>query len=509
MHDDHDHAHGSADSGSTNPWPDRVNEAYFDAMGADFGQRTRDRINWMCAQATGGTALDVGCSQGIASILMAREGMRVLGVDIFQPAVDYALAERAKEIGSVRERLQFRCSELAAIAGESFDTVLMGEVIEHQTNAVKFIRHAATLVAPGGRLVITVPFGLHPWPDHKSTVFPGDIVDALNEGFVVRQLDVVDGYIRAIAERTTGSEGSGATALKATEKGAFESQAGFYATRRHEQELATQLAGLEGQRQKLEAETAKRAQSLAVAEALLAELRLGIETHRKRESDLVQVSMELAQHKVRVADLQQRCEADHRRTAQLEAGLEEVRRNERQLQAKVTSQLKDLERQQQLVRQVEELQRNEQQLHARIGTMQQDLAVAQDKRSGHYAHLLAERERAGRLMSLATRLHEDNARYQHSIALAVGRAVLDLRTPRGIVGFRAPSGARCAVTASGKAGKRSSIHSRCRRSRRSIACRAFRPPARTMPRQGSPATRRSRCRLRAGPRTPRPAVFAS
>ena len=69
MHDDHksDAGHDAAD-----PRADRINEAYHDAMGAAFGQKTRERINWMCSQARGTTVLDVGCSQGIASILRRR-----------------------------------------------------------------------------------------------------------------------------------------------------------------------------------------------------------------------------------------------------------------------------------------------------------------------------------------------------------------------------------------------------------------------------------------------------
>lgn len=234
MHDDHQHEEGHGES--SNPWPDRINEAYYDAMGADFGRRTRDRINWMCAQAKGETALDVGCSQGITSILLAREGMRVTGIDIFEPAVSYANSERNKELASVRTRLTFICTDLADVRDQSFDTVILGEVVEHQTNPKKFISQAAGLVAKGGRLVLTVPFGLHPWPDHKSTIFPGDVVDALAQDFSVTLIDVEQGYIRLVAERHAqhAQERDAASLLRATERGALEVQSHFHeATAEH------------------------------------------------------------------------------------------------------------------------------------------------------------------------------------------------------------------------------------------------------------------------------------
>ena len=48
MHDDHDHEEGGQEGAAI--WLDRVNEAYYDRLGGGMGMRTRDRINWMCAQ---------------------------------------------------------------------------------------------------------------------------------------------------------------------------------------------------------------------------------------------------------------------------------------------------------------------------------------------------------------------------------------------------------------------------------------------------------------------------
>ena len=244
MHDDH---HQDDHGESSNPWADRINEAYYDGMGADFGRRTRDRINWMCAQAKGDTALDVGCSQGITSILLAREGMNVVGVDIFEPAIAYANGERAKEIPSVQARLTFLCSDLAEVRDAAFDTVILGEVVEHQTNPQKFIRQAAALVSDHGRLVLTVPYGLHPWPDHKSTIFPRDVVDAISAEFGVVTLDVEQGYIRLVADRNVaGSSGDSVSrVVQATERGALEVQNHLHEIAGEQRQVQKKAQGLE------------------------------------------------------------------------------------------------------------------------------------------------------------------------------------------------------------------------------------------------------------------------
>ncbi|UOK57815.1 hypothetical protein MGI18_26475 [Bacillus sp. OVS6] len=55
---------------------DRVNEAYYGALGTDFSKKTRERINWIVTHVLGSKVLDIGCSQGINAILLGREGKK-------------------------------------------------------------------------------------------------------------------------------------------------------------------------------------------------------------------------------------------------------------------------------------------------------------------------------------------------------------------------------------------------------------------------------------------------
>src|SRR4051794_20388971 len=107
---------------------DRITELYRGDLGPAASQRrARARIHWMCAAVQGDDVLDLGCSQGIASILLAREGHRVIGVDVERAALEFAQSERAKEEPHVTERLEFRFGEGADLpfADGSFDTVLL------------------------------------------------------------------------------------------------------------------------------------------------------------------------------------------------------------------------------------------------------------------------------------------------------------------------------------------------------------------------------------------------
>lgn len=478
MHDDHDHdaEHGG---GASNPWADRVNEAYYDGMGAAFGQKTRERINWMCSQVQGSSVLDVGCSQGIASILMAREGLRVTGLDIYPPAIEYAMGERAKEIETVQQRLDFRCGELSTIGDDVFDTVVMGEVVEHQTNPQRFIRQGAARVAPGGRLIVTVPFGLNPWPDHKSTVFPRDLHDAIADAFAMVSLEVTDGYIRIVADRRRAGEAAQdhtRVLLQETEKGARDSQVNYYAVSATSQQHAKAKAALEvdgrvyrerlakltarvaelerevavaserasGQQAALEAAQQAAANLAAQQAEMLRVTREASDASRAEQAELLKASRDdLADARKAQTDLAdlhaRRLEEVLQQAVNLQAELALARNEEHAAAARVRALEADLlARQSDLVamRETDGARvRAANELDARLKKMTAELKDAQEKRSAHWAKLEAERARAQQLIELATRLHEENQRFDQSIALGIGRAMLGLGSVRGIIGF--------------------------------------------------------------------------
>jgi SAM-dependent methyltransferase/spore maturation protein CgeB len=180
---------------------DRISEVYKGEIWAESTQQVaRDRIHWLVGQASG-DVLDIGCSQGIASILCARRGLTVVGVDIQADRVEYARSERDGEPEDVRGRLDFRLADGSALdfPDASFDTVLMGEIVEHSEDASPLLAEAARVLRPQGLLVLTTPFGLSRHHDHYATFYVDSLVRLLAPHVSVESLDIVGKYLRVRA----------------------------------------------------------------------------------------------------------------------------------------------------------------------------------------------------------------------------------------------------------------------------------------------------------------------
>jgi 2-polyprenyl-6-hydroxyphenyl methylase/3-demethylubiquinone-9 3-methyltransferase len=97
--------------------------------------------------------LDIGCGGGLLSEPMARLGATVIGVDAGAEAIGVACAHAA-ESGLA---IDYRCSsaEDLAASGARFDTVLALEIVEHVADVDAFCGALATLLQPGGTLVMS------------------------------------------------------------------------------------------------------------------------------------------------------------------------------------------------------------------------------------------------------------------------------------------------------------------------------------------------------------------
>jgi 2-polyprenyl-6-hydroxyphenyl methylase / 3-demethylubiquinone-9 3-methyltransferase len=97
--------------------------------------------------------LDIGCGGGLIAEPLARLGATVTAID---PAADTIAAARA-HAASQGLTIDYR-AELAeglAAAGETFDAVVCLEVVEHVPDVRAFLRVAASLVRPGGLLIVS------------------------------------------------------------------------------------------------------------------------------------------------------------------------------------------------------------------------------------------------------------------------------------------------------------------------------------------------------------------
>lgn len=191
-------------SGMSESGGDRINDVYLGTLGSDeVRARAHRRLGWIREQVRGPRVLDVGCSGGILSVLLARDGHRVLGVDVRREAIDEAQALRAAEPAAVRDRLEFRVADLSGstVLGDAFDTVVLGEVIEHLPEPRPLLENVRERLAPGSRLVLTTPFGSMPHPDHHQTFLLSSFAALVRPLFALESLTVSVPYILFVGSR--------------------------------------------------------------------------------------------------------------------------------------------------------------------------------------------------------------------------------------------------------------------------------------------------------------------
>lgn len=184
---------------------DRVNEAYYGALGDDFSKKTRDRINWIVTQVDGDLILDIGCSQGIAAILLGREGKRVDGIDISEESINYAKEELEKEHNSVKEQVTFQVKNFLTddIPQKNYSTILLTEVLEHIADPHSFLKKVHDLVKEDGKIIVTVPFGINDFIDHKRTYYYSLLMEHLSAHFKIESVQYLGKWIGVICKATS------------------------------------------------------------------------------------------------------------------------------------------------------------------------------------------------------------------------------------------------------------------------------------------------------------------
>jgi 2-polyprenyl-6-hydroxyphenyl methylase/3-demethylubiquinone-9 3-methyltransferase len=125
-----------------------VRVAYIrDRAAEQFG---RDAKHLGCLK--GLRVLDIGCGAGILSEPLARLGADMVGID---PALENIEAARLHASdGGVAIDYRATTAETLAAAGERFDVVLAMEVVEHVVDVPAFVATCASMVKPGGLLVM-------------------------------------------------------------------------------------------------------------------------------------------------------------------------------------------------------------------------------------------------------------------------------------------------------------------------------------------------------------------
>ena len=189
---------------------DRIYEAYFNDLGREFGEKVRERVHWLLEQAKGETILDIGCSQGLFPILLGREGKDVIGLDLMEEAIEFARKALEKESPDTQRHVDFMAANFMDrdFGEQKFDSVVMGEILEHIADPGRFVNKAKELLIDGGRLLVTVPFGVNDYFDHKRTYYLKDLLEFAEEDLQITEIKFFGKWVGVIYQKGDSLKGN-------------------------------------------------------------------------------------------------------------------------------------------------------------------------------------------------------------------------------------------------------------------------------------------------------------
>lgn len=138
--------------------------------------------------------LDLGCGTGWFSIILAKRGAYVHGIDISAKGID--VAERRAEINGVADRVSFSVMSIYDLSFEKeyFDEVIGLSVLHHVNEKKILCNELKRILKPGGRCVFNEPFGESEILEKIRLLVPVEIMEEdkthWNEQVKYKDLDV-------------------------------------------------------------------------------------------------------------------------------------------------------------------------------------------------------------------------------------------------------------------------------------------------------------------------------
>ncbi len=122
------------------------------------GQDRRLDLIRRYAQLEGARILDIGCGLGVYVRKFREFSDQVYGVDID--------AKRLREGARTTRGLMLAVAEHLPFRDDTFDLVVLNEVIEHVRDDAATVREAMRLARPGGHVAVYAPNRLYPFETH-------------------------------------------------------------------------------------------------------------------------------------------------------------------------------------------------------------------------------------------------------------------------------------------------------------------------------------------------------
>lgn len=115
-------------------------------------------VLWL-GDVRGRSVLDFGCGDGWLSVILAKRGAYVYGVDVSRQAAN--VARRRCEVNDVAARTRFVAASAYALpcTAESFDLVIGQAILHHVSDKWAMGLELRRVLRPGGRAVFAEPLG--------------------------------------------------------------------------------------------------------------------------------------------------------------------------------------------------------------------------------------------------------------------------------------------------------------------------------------------------------------
>lgn len=174
---------------------------------ADVGRQLAERFVDLASRLNGiKHACDLGCGNGYLASRLGASGLHVTGVDASESGL--AIASRNYATDKVRFMRAEIGTDLVTLlpTGLRFDLVVSSDVIEHLYRPATLIETAATLLKPGGYLIVGTPYHgylknlaisvLNKWDAHHGVHWDGGHIKFFSER-TLRTLVVQHGFKQA------------------------------------------------------------------------------------------------------------------------------------------------------------------------------------------------------------------------------------------------------------------------------------------------------------------------
>lgn len=157
----------------------------------------RRRLHWIIKNIYGNNVLDVGCGEGILSILLSREGKTVKGIDMDQQSIELAKKTLMDEQDGVHPLVEFLQGNffLEKLPTNHFDSIIVADILEDYISSTEIFKKVNSLLIEKGRIIVTVPFGLSNSLNKKRTLYLTEIYNEMSIYFNIEKVEMIGNWI--------------------------------------------------------------------------------------------------------------------------------------------------------------------------------------------------------------------------------------------------------------------------------------------------------------------------